>query len=533
MGGRVDGKPNNGMATATPAQTSRLTGVRDPLGLTSRRTLIIGVLVAGAVVRLVFAGLIPLFGDEAYYWEWSRRLAAGYFDHPPGIPILIRGGTALLGTTALGVRLLPVLAGFVAALACAGIARQIGDEDSALRGAAIITCMPLAAAGLVLATPDSPLLATSAVGMYTLVRALQAPRASRASLGWWIATGIALGFAFSSKYTSILMPIGVTLAVLSRASLRQRLRDSGPYVACVVATIVFLPVLLWNASHEWASFGFQIHHGLAAPTHRDVFAPLKRLGDMIGGQAGLVSPILFVLLGLAVVRGLRRSVSDVTYVLAVVTAFTFLFFCYSATRQRVEANWPAPAYIAAIPLLAALPMSPVLVKWFRAGLWLAMAVSALVYLHAAFEILPIPPRKDPVARSAGWHELAAAASLIAQQTASGSRGRTWLAADRYMDAAELAFYTPNHVTTFSLNLGGRSNQYDLWPGFAETARAGDNLVVALDETVDTHPIVAQLAPFFRTIGRDSLVDMRNRHGLVTQRRLWILRGWTGGWPARR
>jgi 4-amino-4-deoxy-L-arabinose transferase-like glycosyltransferase len=368
--------------------------------------------------------------------------------------------------------------------------------------------------------------------MYTLIRALQSPASSRTSLAWWTATGVALGLAFCSKYTSILMPVGVTIAVLSRESLRQRLREPGPYVACVVATIVFLPVLRWNATHDWVSFGFQLHHGLAAPAHRDVLAPVKRLGDMIGGQAGLVSPILFVLFAVAAVRGLRRSVSDATYVLAVITAFTFLFFCFSATRQRVEANWPAPAYIAAIPLLATLPLSQVLQKWLRAGLWLAGLMSLLIYVHAAFDVLPIPPRKDPVARSAGWRELASAASLSAQRTAVASRSRTWIAADRYNDAAELAFYLPNHPTTFSLNLGGRSNQYDLWPGFAETARTGDNLVVALDESADAHPIVARLAPFFRTIAPDALVDMRNRHGLVTRRRLWVLREWIGGWPPR-
>ena len=521
------------MAAATSAQTSRLTGPDEAEQPVSRRALIVGVLVAGVVVRLIFAGLIPLFGDEAYYWEWSRRLAAGYFDHPPGIPILIRGGTTLLGASALGVRLLPVFAGLVAALACAGIALRIGGEQAALRAAIVITCMPLAAAGLVLATPDSPLLATSAIGMYTLVRALQSAPASRASLGWWAATGIALGLAFCSKYTSVLLPIGVTLAVPSRASLRKRLREPGPYVACVVATIVFLPVLRWNASHGWVSFGFQLHHGLAAPLRRDVFAPIKRLGDMIGGQAGLVSPILFVLFGVAVVRSLRRPISDERYVLAVITAFTFLFFCYSATRQRVEANWPAPAYIAAIPLLAVLPLSTALKKWLRAGLWLAGVMSVLIYVHAAFDVLPLPPRKDPVARSAGWRDLAAATSLSAQRTAVASHGHTWVAADRYNDAAELAFYMPNHPTTFSLNLGGRDNQYDLWSGFSQSAREGDNLVIALDESPDVHPIVAQLAPFFRTVARDALVDMRNRHGLVTQRRLWVLREWMGGWPPRR
>jgi 4-amino-4-deoxy-L-arabinose transferase-like glycosyltransferase len=497
----------------------------------SWRSLIIAVLAGGLLVRLFFAALIPLFPDEAYYWEWSRRLAAGYFDHPPGVALLVRGGTLLLGSTALGVRFLSVLAGLLAAIATAGIAARLSGGQSALRAAIIITCMPLAAAGLVLATPDAPLLATTAVGVYTVIRAIQSPARSRASLAWWCASGVALGLAFCSKYTSILMPIGVTIAIISRASLRARLTEPGPYVACVIATLIFLPVLRWNAAHGWVSFGFQIRHGLAIAVRHDPFAPFKRLGDMIGGQAGLVSPILFVLLAIVVVRGLRRSSSDASYMLAMISACTFLFFCYSATRQRVEANWPAPAYIAAIPLLAALAQSSVMAKWRRAGVWLAAALSVVIYLHAGFSLLPLAPRKDPIARSAGWQDVAIAAHRASLRAAAN--GVSWFAADRYQDAAELAFHLPSQPTTFSLNLSGRSNQYDLWPDFADRARPGDNLVVAVDEVSGgVNPIVSQLTPHFRSLTRDSLVDLRNRHGVVSQRRLWILQDWTGGWPSR-
>lgn len=497
----------------------------------ARWAVITGVLAAGFVIRLVFAGLIPLFGDEAYYWEWSRRLAAGYFDHPPGIAVLVRGGTAVFGSIAFGVRFLPVVAGLVAAAATAAIALRLAGERGALRSALIITCMPLAAAGLVLATPDAPLLATVSLGVYGVVRAIQAPAGSRASLGWWCASGVALGLAFSSKYTSILMPVGVVLAIVARGSLRARLREPGPYLACVIATLVFLPVLRWNAAHDWVSFGFQVHHGLAASARRDLLAPLKRLGDMIGGQAGLVSPILFVLLGIAVIRGLRRASSDAAFVLATIAAFTFLFFCYSATRQRVEANWPAPAYIAAIPLLGALGGGVRFERWLRAGIWLAAVLSAVIYLHAAFEILPLPPRKDPIARSAGWGELASAMDVAMRRVAPADRATSWFAADRYQDASELAFHLPSHPATFSLNLSGRSNQFDLWPGFAETARAGDDLVVAVDETAETNPIILRLAPHFESYARDSLVDLRNRHGVVTRRRIWVMRRWLSGWPS--
>jgi hypothetical protein len=156
-------------------------------------------------------------------------------------------------------------------------------------------------------------------------------------------------------------------------------------------------------------------------------------------------------------------------------------------------------------------------------------LSIVIYFHAAFELLPIPPRKDPIGRAAGWSDLASAARRAAPVAANTT---TWFAADRYQDAAELAFHLPDRPTTFSLNLSGRSNQYDLWPGFADRARLGDHLVVAVDDTPDTNPVVLRLAPYFGSVTRDSLVELRNRHGLVAQRRLWLLRDWIGGWPPR-
>src|SRR5688572_7253313 len=89
-------------------------------------------LVAG-LVRLIIAALTPLFPDETYYWEWSRHLATGYFDHPPMIAWLIRAGTLLAGDTPLGVRLFPVIAGVVAGLCiCSGTRRLAGQRAAML-----------------------------------------------------------------------------------------------------------------------------------------------------------------------------------------------------------------------------------------------------------------------------------------------------------------------------------------------------------------------------------------------------------------
>jgi len=494
------------------------------------------VVTLAAVVRLVFAALIPLFPDETYYWEWSRHLAAGYFDHPPGVALLVRAGDALAsligaGFTPFAVRLGAVIAGWIASLATVGIARELAGDDAAWRAALIMTLLPLAAAGLLLATPDSPVLAATAVCLYCVVRALRCAPRSRSSLAWWMLTGLALGVAFASKYTSIFVPIAVVVAILLRSDLRVRLREPGPYVACVIATLVFIPVFIWNARHDWISFVFQVRHGLAAPQGSLLAAAWKHEGDLLGGQAGLASPIVFVMLCIVVARSLRRGADGARFVLAMVALVSFGFFVYSAVRQRVEPNWPAAAYIPAIPLLAAATWSRAGERWFRAGLALAGAMSLLIYAQGLAPVLPIAPRRDPIGRAFGWREVTRVADSTAAAITASTGRPTWLGGDRYQKATELAFNDARHPATFATNLSGRVNQYALWPGFADVARMGDNLVMVLDDSSDEPGPVSALRPFFGGVERGALVELRRGSGVITTRRMWVLQGWRGGWPS--
>jgi 4-amino-4-deoxy-L-arabinose transferase-like glycosyltransferase len=493
----------------------------------SRALLIVA---AAAVIRLIFAAIIPVFPDEAYYWEWSRHLAAGYFDHPPAIALLIRLGG---GANPLGVRLGSVLAGFVAAIATIRLARLVGGDRAALRAAVIITVLPLAAAGLILATPDSPLLATTALSLYCVVRAVESPVRSHASLGWWIAAGVALGLAFSSKYTSVLLPLAVLVALVARPNLRARLTEPGPYAACLVATLVFLPTLVWNARHDWVSFLFQLRHGLAAPQGSALVAAWKHEGDFFGGQAGLASPILFVMLAIATARALRRRARDTEFLIAVAATVSFGFFVYSAIRQRVEPNWPAPAYIPAIALLAATRWQRAGERWLSAGVALAAAMSALIYVQAITPVLPLPAPKDPIGRAFGWRELASTADSVAREASRKTGTTTWLGGDRYQEAAELALWNPTHPTTFATNLSGRRNQYDLWPKFPDVARAGDNLLLVLDDSDEPHAAVKALSPYFTATRQGDRVLLRRGDAVIATRRIWLLFGWHSGWPAPR
>lgn len=480
---------------------------------------------AAAIVRLLVAAFTPLFPDEMYYWEWSRRLAAGYYDHPPLIALTIRAGTVLAGDTPFGVRLGAVLWGAVATTFLCLAARRIAAERAAMITAVLFAVMPLAAAGLVLATPDAPALAAAAATVYALVRALQGAPRSPESLRWWGLAGVALGVAFCAKYTAALVPLGALVALLSRQDLRVRLAEPGPYVAMVLALLLFAPVIVWNARHEWISFAFQLRHGFG-PVAGSAF---NRELELIGGQAGLVSPILFVMAAAAVVAAMRRGADAVRRSLAILAIVVLAFFAYSATQRRVEANWPAFAYLPATLLLAAHARTRRWERWLAGGVALAALLSLVTYVNAFTPILPVPARRDPAARAAGWDDLAHDVARLRSRHASAG-AQVWIAGDRYQEASSLAFHLPDHPETFSLNLTSRANQYDIWPAFRERAKAGDALLLVLDDAAGTPPVVTMLLSHFTTVTRDVPVSLARNGDVVKRLRIWVLQGWRGTWP---
>ena len=477
-----------------------------------------------AAVRLLLAATVPLVPDETYYWEWSRRLASGYFDHPGAIAHLIHAGSAIAGVTPLGVRLGAVAAGWLTSLCLVILTRRLSDDAGALRAAVIISCMPFAAAGLALATPDAPLLLSTAATLLFLDLAVSARPGSRRALGWWLASGAALGLAFGSKYNAVLLPVGVLIALLLYAPLRRQLATPGPYLAALLALLLFAPVIAWNASHDWISFRFQLAHGLG---HGHGSA-LLREASLLGSQLGLVSPILFVLLAIVVYRALARRAPRHA-LLASVAATAFLFFCWSALSRPAEPNWQAMAYVPAIALLAAYSGSLRWRRWLGAACALGAAMVAVVYLQSMSPFLPVHAYQDPTARGAGWNVLAARMHAAAPLDDHGKMAgaRVWFAGNRYQDASEIAFHLPGQPEVFSLNVASRPNEYDIWPSFAERARPGDDLVVALIPPAPGRPdtVISTLRPYFTTVERVSTVRITNGANLV--RDVWVLGGWKG------
>jgi 4-amino-4-deoxy-L-arabinose transferase-like glycosyltransferase len=125
------------------------------------------------LLRLAIAASVPLIPDEAYYWVWSRGLAAGYPDHPPMVAIWIRLGTIVAGDGPLGVRLLSPLSVAIASLLLADAADHLlPGRGAGIRAAALLNATLLFGVGGILMTPDAPLLAFWIACLWALARLL-------------------------------------------------------------------------------------------------------------------------------------------------------------------------------------------------------------------------------------------------------------------------------------------------------------------------------------------------------------------------
>lgn len=409
-------------------------------------------LLAGASILLhvLYAGLVGLSPQEAYYWSWSRRLALSYFDHPPLAAWTIRAFTELLGTSERTIRLAAAAHASLFLLFLYLTARRLFGHRPALLALGFALLAPITSLGQVVITPDAPLLSGWAAAMYFTVRAIDDERGR-----WLLLAGLAAGCAALGKYTAFILLPQIFLALLLDPRGRRLLATPWPWLGAAAAVAVFSPVLLWNAERHWVSFLFQ-SEGRARTF---AFNPVL-VGRFVGLQAGMVSPLLWLALMAAPFLAARRWREPSWRVAALFSLPLVLVMVAVSPFHWVKGNWGAPAYPAALMAFAALALEGWERAWVRRFTWAAgiLAGAATVYVHLMplVPALPFPARDEMFA---GWRQLAA--RVDAERRAMG--GDPLVVGCTYKPAAELQFYLPGRPETQSAGIFGLNGlQFDEW-----------------------------------------------------------------------
>lgn len=411
-----------------------------------------------AAIKLYLAARLPLFVDEAFYWQEGQHLALAYSDLPGLTAWLTRLGVELGGQHVLAVRL-PFLA--IAAVIPWFVQRMGARWFGATAGwQAGVLCllMPLSGTLGLLAIPDVPMALAAVLCLHAGARLLRQVNAGNAME---LALGLAIGALSHYRFLGVIGVGFVALLLLPQG--RRMLADSRVWMALCVGVVAWLPLLAWNAGNHDAGLRFQLLDRHPWQFH------LEGLHFLLI-QPLLVTPLLCGLLWLAAWRGglPGAGVVQQRYFALIGAVSTLMVFVlgFFTDVERVSFHWPLPGYLA---LLVAAPA--VLAGWHRhwqravwasLGLGLVLALGYYAMAGSAHWRLALADNKFYPRNFIGWEPLAEAVREELAQMPADSR----VLASSFKVGAELGFQLADAdiaVLPHALNdRHGRTAQLALW-----------------------------------------------------------------------
>lgn len=372
---------------------------------------------AWLLVSILQARFTGLWNDEAYYWEYSRDLAWGYFDHPPMIALLIKEGYFLFHNE-LGVRFLIILF----STGTIYLIEKILQPPNRLLYYAIVASIGIFQIGGIIAVPDIPLLFFTASFFLFYKRYLDREKFSDSLL---LALNIAL--LLYSKYHGILI-IGFT--VLSNLSL---FRKKSFWLIVLVSIVFMLPHIYWQYANDWPS----IYYHLVDRSPEDY--KFSQTLNFVFSQFALPGSITAILLWY---YGFRYKPQDLLEkALKFNLAGIYLFFFIMSFKTRIEANWTVPVLIPLIILAYRQSyLNEKARKLYYIFFWISMAIILFARVFLLVDFFPssnnFMPEFHKWDKWAGQiHKISGDLPVVFKNT--------------YQKPSKYEFYT--HHTAFSIN----------------------------------------------------------------------------------
>jgi 4-amino-4-deoxy-L-arabinose transferase-like glycosyltransferase len=482
--------------SATPASSASAIAPVPRQARSAQRDVLI-LIAATFLARVAFASSLGLGIDESYTVATARHLQLSEFDHPPAAWWLVWGASRLFATE----HALPLRLPFIALFALTTwlmfrLTTRLFGEKAGLWAATTLNFAPvLAWTSGTWILPDGPLNAALVAGANAAAAALFGARS--AAPRWWLAMGACAGLALLSKFHGAFLLAGVGLFLVTVPSHRRWLATPWPYAALLVATAVCLPVIVWNAQHNWMALAFQ--GGRVQFRGIDPWGPLAALG----GQALYLLPWLWLPLVVCLVKAAVRGRADdrrwMIACLAIGPIFAFVVVGLSGTR--VLYHWAAPGYLMLFPLLgdevaAAIANHSRYVRpWLIATTASIAVVLATVVLMAELPMpaIALPSGKSvpyPLWESLDWNDLATeleARGLLATP-------KLFITATRWHEAGKIDYALGGRVPVMCLCRDPRAYGVLTRPD----AHLGENALI-VGRALSLERAAAEYGAYFETI----------------------------------
>jgi Dolichyl-phosphate-mannose-protein mannosyltransferase len=406
----------------------------------------LGVLVVLAVIRVVLHcltnGQYGFHRDELQTLDDARHMDWGFVAYPPVTALIARLALTLFGTSLIGFRFFAAVA-VSAAMVLAGL---IACELGGARREQILTAIAVAISpvsliqGAVLQYVAFDYL-WGVLLAYFLVRLLksQDPR-------WWLAIGAALGLGMETRYTMGFLALGIVAAVfLSDA--RRYLASRWLWAGAAVSILVFMPNLIWQATHHFISLDFLAH------IHARDVGQGRAKGFLLGQATTCLNIVTVPLAILGLWFYLIREEGRRYRFLGWMFVVTFALFYVAQSRSYYTAPL-YPMLIAAGSVLWGKWLDGLRPAWSKVAQgieWLALTAGGIALALLVLPVAPIGSHiwkvtsklHDQFREELGWDDLAQTVATIFNSLPPTERANTGILTGNYGEAGALNLYGPS------------------------------------------------------------------------------------------
>ena len=214
-------------------------------------------IVISFLIRIILAAFLEFGNDEVYYYTYALHLQSNYFDHPPGVAVLILITTLNLWLhDEVFVRLGSIIFATIGTILSYRIGCLIKNERTGFFAAVLYNSSIYSSiiAGVFI-LPDSPQLVFWLWSLLLGLKiVLQSQTHQQPPIKIWIFFGIVTGLCMLCKVHGIFLWFGVGIYALFIQ--RKLLSKPGIYIAVVISVLVFSPVIYWNFVNDFVTWNF-------------------------------------------------------------------------------------------------------------------------------------------------------------------------------------------------------------------------------------------------------------------------------------
>jgi Dolichyl-phosphate-mannose-protein mannosyltransferase len=413
-------------------------------------------------------GAYGFFRDEFYYIACSNHLAWGYVDQPPFSILMLKISRLVLGDSLLAIRFLPALLGALTVFISGKIAKELGGGIFAQSVAAI--CVIIAPINIALNSyysMNSFDLFFWGLSFYVLVLIIK-----NGNKNLWYLLGVIIGLGLMNKISMLWFGGGLFVGLLL-TSHRKLLKTKEPWIAFLIAGIIFIPYIIWQIQNDYPTLEFMRN---ALKDKYVLQSPIDFVKSLILMENPITFPIwilgLYYLFFDKSIKEFRILAVIFIAVLAVLllnpsskaeylsSAFPALFagggLFLEGLFERKKLFWPKPAVV----IILALSM------WVAPLAAPVLAVQSYIKYAEFFGVKPSTSEKKEIgelpqffADMFGWKEMTAQIANVYDHLTPIEKQTCVIFCGNYGEAGAINFYGKKYDLAPAIS--GHNNYY-LW-----------------------------------------------------------------------